>query len=90
MLAFRELPAFLKNLSRLNAIRGKKPKSSKSVNNGKNIAIGGSITATIQVKVLYIPSITIPLIQLGACKISKIYTNFSCNQLNTLNSNSDG
>ena len=46
-----EVQAHLKHLSKLNAIRGKNPKSSKIVNNGKNIAIGGSITETIQVTV---------------------------------------
>ena len=43
--------AFLKNPSILNAILGRYPKSSNIVNNGKNIAIGGNITAIIQVKV---------------------------------------
>ena len=37
---------FLNILSRLKATLGKYPKSSKSVNSGKNIAIGGSITET--------------------------------------------
>ena len=43
---------FLKNPSILNAILGKYPKSSKKVNKGKKIAIGGSITEIIHVKVL--------------------------------------
>ena len=43
--------AFLKNLSILKAILGKYPKSSKNVNSGKNIAIGGSITEITQVSV---------------------------------------
>ena len=43
--------AFLKNLSILNAILGKYPKSSKNVNNGKNIAIGGNITDITHVSV---------------------------------------
>lgn len=47
-----ELHAFLKYLSRLNAILGKKPKSSSKVNSGKNIAMGGSITLIIQVRVV--------------------------------------
>lgn len=51
-------PHFLKLLSRLKAILGKYPKSSKSVNRGKNMAIGGSITDTTQLRVLYIPSMT--------------------------------
>ena len=37
-------PHFLNTLSMLNAILGRYPKSSKRVNKGKNIAIGGSIT----------------------------------------------
>ena len=42
---------FLKNPSTLNAILGRYPKSSKKVNKGKNIAIGGSITDIIHVRV---------------------------------------
>ena len=42
---------FLKKPSTLKAILGRYPKSSKKVNKGKNIAIGGSITDIIQVKV---------------------------------------
>ena len=49
---FPEEPHFLKHLSKLKAIRGKYPRSSKSVNSGKNIAIGGSITLVIHVTVL--------------------------------------
>ena len=45
-------PQHLKHLSRLNAILGKSPQSSNSVNKGKNIAIGGSITETTQVSTL--------------------------------------
>ena len=47
--------AFLNRLSKLKAMRGKRPESSSKVNRGKNIAIGGSITDTIQATVLYIP-----------------------------------
>src|SRR5690554_5048352 len=39
-------PDFFKTWSRLNATRGKYPKSSSSVNNGKKMAIGGSMTDT--------------------------------------------
>ncbi len=46
---------FLKTLSKLNAILGSTPKSSNSVNSGKNIAIGGNITDITQVKTLYPP-----------------------------------
>lgn len=42
---------FLKNPSILKAILGRYPKSSKNVNNGKNIAIGGNITETTHVRV---------------------------------------
>ena len=87
---FPELPAFLKNLSKLNAIRGKNPKSSNNVNNGKNIAIGGSITAIIHVSVLYIPSITTPFNHIGTCKYSNASTNISCKLLKILNNHSDG
>ena len=59
--------AFLKNPSILNAIRGRYPKSSNIVNSGKNIAIGGNITATIQVNVLYTPFINISEIHVGQC-----------------------
>ena len=41
-------PARLKSLSKLNATRGKYPKSSKIVKSGKKIAIGGSITLITQ------------------------------------------
>jgi len=47
----REVQAFLNNLSKLNEILGKYPKSSKIVNRGKKIAIGGSITLTTHAKV---------------------------------------
>lgn len=42
---------FLKKPSILKAILGKYPKSSKNVKRGKNIAMGGSITETIHVRV---------------------------------------
>ena len=63
---FPELQAFLKKLSKLKEILGKTPKSSNKVNKGKNIAIGGSITATIHERVWYIPSISKPLSHSGA------------------------
>jgi hypothetical protein len=47
-------------LSRLNATRGRYPKSSSIVNSGKNIAIGGNITAITQAVARYIPSIRTP------------------------------
>ena len=44
-------PDFLNILSILNAARGRYPISSRKVNKGKNIAIGGSITDTTHAKV---------------------------------------
>ena len=52
---FPEVQAFLKNPSKLKAILGRYPKSSRIVNRGKNIAIGGSIKLVTLPKVLYIP-----------------------------------
>ena len=46
-------------LSKLKAILGRYPKSSNNVNNGKNIAIGGSITDITQASTLYIPNTNI-------------------------------
>ncbi|MNT30460.1 hypothetical protein D3C72_1662560 [compost metagenome] len=48
---FPDVQHLLKYLSRLKAILGKYPKSSKNVNSGKNIAIGGNITDTTHVNV---------------------------------------
>ena len=45
-------PAPRKAWSRLNATRGRYPRSSNSVNRGKKMAMGGSITATTQDKVV--------------------------------------
>ena len=54
-------PQHEKNLSRLKAMRGRYPESSIIENKGKKIAIGGSITETTQLSVVYTPSIRIPL-----------------------------
>ena len=51
IICFPEQQHFLKKLSILKAILGRYPKSSKKVNKGKKIAIGGSITEITQVKV---------------------------------------
>ena len=59
------VPHLAKNLSRLNAILGRYPESSISENRGKKIAIGGSITETTQLRVVYTPSIIIPLTKPG-------------------------
>ena len=61
----------LKNLSRLNATRGKYPTSSNKVNNGKKIAIGGSMTEITQPKVRNIPSTSKPWSQRGALQAKK-------------------
>ena len=53
-------PALRKQLSRSKAMRGRKPASSKSVNSGKKMAIGGSMTATTHATVRYIPSASAP------------------------------
>ena len=53
---FPQLPQAQKGLSRLYAIRGRYPESSRSVNRGKNTAIGGSITAATHAVVRQIPS----------------------------------
>ena len=53
-------PQRRKNESRLKATRGRYPKSSSSVNRGKKIAIGGSMTLTTQAVARYIPSISSP------------------------------
>ena len=55
---FPQAEHFLKGLSRLNAILGKTPESSKNVNRGKKISIGGSITDITQPETLTIPKIT--------------------------------
>lgn len=74
---FPEVYAFLKKLSKLKAILGKYPKSSKIVKSGKKIAIGGSITATTHARVLYIPNINIFISQEGLLKYSNSKTNLS-------------
>ena len=51
IICFPLVMALLKKPSILNASLGRKPKSSKKVKSGKNIAIGGSITEIIQLTV---------------------------------------
>jgi len=57
---------FLKQLSRLNAILGRYPRSSSSVNIGKNIAIGGSITDITHPSTLKTPKTNILQTHSGA------------------------
>src|SRR5665648_1010310 len=47
-------------------MRGRYPESSKSVNRGKKIAIGGNITAITQADVRYTPKTRTPCTQAGA------------------------
>ena len=73
-LCFPCAPHFEKNLSRLNAILGKYPKSSIIEKRGKKIAIGGNITETTHVRVVYIPSIKNPVKKSGILNSSnKLY-----------------
>ena len=51
-------PQAAKHLSRLYAILGRYPISSSRVKSGKNIAIGGSMTATIHASVRYMPKMS--------------------------------
>ena len=53
---FPQARALQKGLSRLKAMRGRYPRSSRSVKRGKKIAIGGSITDTTQDNTRQIPS----------------------------------
>lgn len=61
----------LKAQSMLKAARGRYPKSSRSVNSGKKMAIGGSMTDTIQAVERYMPDISAPVSQPGAPAFSK-------------------
>ena len=87
---FPEVQAFLKKPSKLKAILGRYPKSSRIVNNGKKIAIGGNITAITQAKVLYIPYTNIPVSQFGLLHNSNIYINLPSNQLKKFDNTWDG
>ena len=82
--------AFLKYLSMLNATLGRYPESSKSVNNGKKIAIGGSITETTHASVLYIPDTSIEFNHSGAFIYSKNIWSFSSIQNKNVDKISDG
>ena len=82
-------PNFLKMPSRLKAILGRNPKSSSKLNNGKNIAIGGNITAVTQAKVLYMPSIKIPVMSLDIFSLKNIFFSIISSLLNKIASQSD-
>ena len=87
---FPEEQHFLKHLSKLNAILGRYPKSSKRVNKGKNIHIGGSITLTIQVTVLYIPSNSKESSQSGVLMLIKKFSNIGLKKLKNCDKSSEG
>ena len=72
------------------ATRGRYPASSSSVNSGKKIAIGGSITATTQASVRNIPSTSSPCSHGGACRNISIAENRPCAQPKKCASHSDG
>ena len=65
-------------LSKLKDILGRYPKSSSIVKRGKNIAIGGSITATTHEVVWYIPKTSKSVSHWGEPKASNHKSNFSC------------
>ena len=82
--------AFLKKRSRLKAIRGRYPKSSKRVNMGKKIAIGGSITDITQANVRYTPKTRMPWSHPGEPDQTKNSVKRSCSQNNPLASSPEG
>ena len=81
---------FLKGLSRLYAILGRYPKSSKSVNSGKNIAIGGSITETIHAKVRYAPETSISDINFGTLSAQNRLKSLPSNDISSFDKIADG
>ena len=85
-----QLLHFLNGLSRLNATRGRYPESSSRVNKGKNIAIGGSITDTIQASVRYAPSIKTPHSHSGVCIWRKRFPSLSPMKKSAVESHCDG
>ena len=90
MLVYREEQHFLKHLSKLKAILGRYPKSSKKVNKGKKIAIGGSITLITEVNVIYIPSINKLVNHGGEFRNSNNIYNLFCIYVKKLDNNCDG
>lgn len=83
-------PDLWKKWSRLKATRGRYPASSNSVNKGKKIAIGGSITDTTQATVRYIPSTSAPSSHQGALAACRAPRRGSCQPISSLESSSDG
>ena len=77
-------------LSRLNAIRGRYPTSSRSVNSGKKIAIGGSITDTTHAVTRYTPRISASCSQSGSPAASSQRERISLNPNSTEESTAEG
>ena len=87
---FPQAQLFLKKLSKLKAILGRYPKSSKSVKSGKKIAIGGNITDKTQAKVLYIPFTKSPSTQEGKPKDKRSMLSFFSRKKRPLARSSEG
>ena len=79
-----------KHLSKLKAIRGRKPASSSRVNNGKKMAMGGSMTEVTLATVVYTPSIRIPETHPGRCAHRGILHNHISSQSNSDANHSEG
>ncbi|MCQ2434763.1 MAG: hypothetical protein MJ062_05960 [Oscillospiraceae bacterium] len=72
------------------AMRGKIPASSMSVNSGKKIAIGGSMTEITHAVPRSPPSISAPDRIGGMCSTSAAYARLSHSFINRCDSHSDG
>ena len=77
-------------LSKLKAIRGKTPKSSKRVKSGKNIAIGGNMTETTHETVLKTPNIKRSCNQMGGSRYSSPLLKQFCIYENPFESREEG
>ena len=89
-LCFPHALHFLKHLSKLNATRGRYPESSITVNRGKKIAIGGSITAAIQATTLYTPYTSISRSGAGTLIRKSPSISFPSRNAKRFRSNSEG
>lgn len=87
---FPHAPQRRKCLSRLKATRGRYPESSRRVNNGKNIAIGGSITDTTQARTLYMPFISISVSHSGEFAYIRSFSSFPPTKNSPRLNSSDG
>ena len=87
---FPQAPDFLNLWSRLKATLGRYPESSSRVKSGKNIAIGGSMTATTHDSTRYTPSMSAPVRASGAFKELSSCRSLTPSASNAENSSSDG